>query len=638
MSDDRPDDPSRWPAPNPDDAWRPDTASEAGAGTGRPDHPGQPDLSAGEQGSAPAADATTPLPVQPPTPQETAELPAGAQEPPAPPAEASEPGRHTGQEPVQAPVQDAWASPSAPEGGQAGGQHGQYGQAPTYGQYPGAAPTAGRYGSATPGGQYGSTTPGGQYGSATPGGQYGSGQYGQYGSGQYGAGRYGQAGPGPSGTAGTPLHAASQDAGQGGHAQSPWMATPSSAGAAPVRTRTKRSTPGWMALLVAMLVTALLSVGGTWALVGGRGDASGSATPAATTSPTAQSVPQVTTSGSAPNWEAVAKAVSPATVTINVSSGQTADIGSGVIYDASGHIVTNYHVISAGTGTSGGTISVTLSDGRLFEADVVGYDQTTDLAVIKLKDAPSDLTVARFGSSADLVVGQNVMAVGSPLGLSDTVTTGVVSALDRPVEVSTSDSGQDEQQTNPNDPFGQLPGQGGQSQQAATADSVITNAIQVDASINPGNSGGPLFDESGSVIGINSSIASMSSSSDSAGSIGLGFAIPSDLAKSVADQLISTGKVDHAVLGVTIQSGTATVDGTTRVGAQVASVTSGSGADKAGIKEGDIILSVDGNQVTSAKSLSGFIRRYKGGDTVSIELARGGKTETVKVTLQSQAS
>ncbi|MFD1103175.1 S1C family serine protease, partial [Schaalia naturae] len=413
-------------------------------------------------------------------------------------------------------------------------------------------------------------------------------------------------------------------------------AAPSSPFATATRTRPARShgAPGWLALLVAMVVTALIAVGGTYALVGGRssGDSS-STTGGSTGAQTTQSVPQVTSSGDAVDWEAVADAVGPATVTITVDSNSSEEIGSGVVYDADGHIVTNYHVISSAVGGTGAKITVTMSDSTLYTATVVGYDQTTDLAVLQLENPPSDLTVARFGSSADLTVGQSVMAIGSPLGLSATVTTGIVSALDRPVEVAT--ESQNEQQVDPNDPFGQL--QGNENQSSTASSSVITNAIQVDASINPGNSGGPLFDSSGSVIGINSSIASMSdSSSSSSGSIGLGFAIPADLVVSVADQLISTGSVDHAVLGVTIQSGTATVDGTTRLGAQVVSVNDGGAAAEAGLQEGDIILSIDGDAVTSGKALSGYVRTYTGGSQVQVEFARDGKTQTVTVTLDSQ--
>ena len=393
--------------------------------------------------------------------------------------------------------------------------------------------------------------------------------------------------------------------------------------------RERRGAPGWLALLVAMLITALVSVGGTMALVGAfDSSSSGNSGTGGATSVT----PPVTSSGDTPDWAAVAEAVSPATVTIVVQSGSSGDVGSGVIYDASGHIVTNYHVISAASGDAGGQIQVTLADGRVFNASIVGSDPDTDLAVIQLENAPGDLTVAAFGSSSTLVVGQDVMAIGAPLGLSSTVTTGIISALNRPVAVSVSSQPSD---ADPNDPFGQLPNLGQQQTQGSN-DQVITNAIQVDASINPGNSGGPLFDASGSVIGINSSIASMAASSDTAGSVGLGFAIPSDLVKSVADQLISTGSVDHALLGVSITNGTAQVQGTARVGAEVKSVTPGSSADQAGLREDDVVLTVDGNAVTSGKSLSGYIRRYTGGDTVTIEYARDGQIHSVEATLQSK--
>lgn len=389
------------------------------------------------------------------------------------------------------------------------------------------------------------------------------------------------------------------------------------------------SHPGWLALLVAMLVTALVSVGGAWALGGGRGTASAStSTSTSTPSPTstASSVPTVaSSSGDAPDWQAVAHAVRPATVTIQVASGNSQATGSGAIYDTAGHIVTNNHVVSSAS--NGGQIQVTLSDGRLYRADMVGTDSTTDLAVIKLQNPPADLKAAQFGSSSDLQVGQPVMAIGSPLGLSDTATTGIISALNRPVEVS------GEQQSDPTDPFNQF--DQGQTQQGQ---SVVTNAIQVDASINPGNSGGPLFDDSGRVIGINSSIASLSSSSSSeSGSIGLGFAIPSNLVTSIVKQLIANGKASHAVLGVTVTTGDATVNGATRAGAQIVSVSSGSGAAAAGLREGDVILQVDGNAVNSAQSVTGYIRTFRANDTVTLQIVRGGQVSDVKVTLKGQS-
>jgi len=374
--------------------------------------------------------------------------------------------------------------------------------------------------------------------------------------------------------------------------------------------------------VLAMACTAGLAIGGT--LVIGQNLHSSVTTPVVSqTSAPAQS----NSAGTAVDWENVAQTVSPAVVTISVSAQNSSGIGSGAIVDSSGNIVTNYHVISSVVDGSG-RIQVTLTDGRIYEAKIVGTDKSTDLAVIRLVNPPSDLVAAQFGQSSDLKVGQPVMAIGSPLGLSNTVTTGIVSALNRPVQVQASES---QNQDNSKDPFGQLQQQGNQSQ------SITTNAIQVDASINPGNSGGPLFNEHGQVIGINSSIASLSSSSNSeAGSIGLGFAIPSDLVVSVVNQLIQNGTVDHARLGVTVSTGAARVGNDTRAGAQISGVSQGSGAEAAGLKAGDVITKIDGNTVTSAQSLVGYVRRYTGGQEVSVTYVRDGVENTAKVTLQSE--
>ena len=374
--------------------------------------------------------------------------------------------------------------------------------------------------------------------------------------------------------------------------------------------------------MLAMACTAGLAIGGT--LVIGQNLHSSVTTPLVSqTSAPAQS----NSAGTAVDWENVAQTVSPAVVTISVSAQNSSGIGSGAIVDSAGNIVTNYHVISSVVDGSG-RIQVTLTDGRIYEAKIVGTDKSTDLAVIRLVNPPSDLVAAQFGQSADLKVGQPVMAIGSPLGLSNTVTTGIVSALNRPVQVQASES---QNQDNSKDPFGQLQQQGNQSQ------SITTNAIQVDASINPGNSGGPLFNEHGQVIGINSSIASLSSSSNSeAGSIGLGFAIPSDLVVSVVNQLIQNGTVDHARLGVTVSTGAARVGNDTRAGAQISGVSQGSGAEAAGLKAGDVITKIDGSTVTSAQSLVGYVRRYTGGQEVSVTYVRDGVENTAKVTLQSE--
>lgn len=368
--------------------------------------------------------------------------------------------------------------------------------------------------------------------------------------------------------------------------------------------------PGWVALLGAMLLTIGLTLG---AVFYARPAMLHASTPTNLNGGTVATVPVSNSSGT--DWTDVAAAVSPAVVTIQAQGASSGGTGSGVVYDAQGDIVTNYHVIASALG--GGQIQVTLADGRLYGAVVVGHDKTTDLAVIRLENPPSDLTVARFASSANLEVGAPVMAIGAPLGLSNTVTTGIVSALNRPVEVSVDESATSEDGTQ------------------ASSDLVVTNAIQIDASINPGNSGGPLFDASGAVIGINSSIKSLSSSSDGqAGSIGLGFAIPSDLVVSIADQLIASGSASHGMLGVTVKAATTTVGSDTYVGAEVQDVSAGSGASAAGIRAGDVIVKVEGQEVTSPKQLIGYVRRYKAGDTVTMTIVRDGATQDVSVRIQ----
>jgi putative serine protease PepD len=260
-------------------------------------------------------------------------------------------------------------------------------------------------------------------------------------------------------------------------------------------------------------------------------------------------------------------------------------------------------------------VQVILSDGRAYQATVVGSDPSTDLAVLQVKNAPSDLKPAAFADSGAVKVGDPVMAVGNPLGLSDTVTTGIVSALNRPVRT--------QQQTQNPDPFGN---------QTQPADSVVTNAIQTDAAVNPGNSGGALVDANGRVIGVTSSIASLGSGGQS-GSIGLGFAIPSAEARDVADQLLKSGTVQHAFLGVTLRDGSVQVDGAQRQAAVVQDVTSVSAAAKGGLRSGDSVIAVDGAALEGADSLVARIRALHPGSTVTLTVVRGGDKTDVKITL-----
>ncbi len=306
--------------------------------------------------------------------------------------------------------------------------------------------------------------------------------------------------------------------------------------------------------------------------------------------------------GTAVDWTAVAKEVSDSVVAIDVATSDGEAKGSGVVISDKGYIATNNHVISGAQ-----QIQVTLASGAVYSAKVVGTDTTTDLAVIKLDNPPSDLKVAEFADSDNLAVGEAVMAIGNPLGYDDTATTGIVSALNRPVTVTDDNN-----------------------------NAIVTNAVQIDAAINPGNSGGPTFNAAGQVIGINSSIASTASSSGSAGSIGIGFAIPSNLVKRVTNEIIDNGSVKHVVLGITIKSSSVEADGVTRGCAQVQAVTDGGPASKAGVKAGDSIVAFNGKAVNNNYSLLGYVRASAMGDKVKLTVVRGGNTMDLEVTLDQE--
>lgn len=368
----------------------------------------------------------------------------------------------------------------------------------------------------------------------------------------------------------------------------------------------RRGSVGWPGVIVASVLSALLASGATFAAVNATGEAVDR--PASSESSTLSQSENTSTPVSADviDWAAVSSQVRPSVVAIRTSTGtsptgqESGAQGSGVIISTDGDIVTNSHVV-----TDAEQIQVTLSDGRLYQAELVGDDTATDLAVIRLQDAPDDLVAAELGTSSDLVVGQAVMAVGNPLGLSSTVTTGIISALDRPVTAS-------------------------DGQNPATS---VTNAIQIDAAINPGNSGGPLFNSAGQVIGINSSIATTSAQS---GSVGLGFAIPVDLVATIANQLMETGQAEHAYLGVTLADGAATADGVTRVGALVGEVQGNTPAQEAGIQNGDVITAINGKAVSSAVALTAYVRTYRSGDTVDITVVRDGVEQTLSATLTTR--
>ena len=303
------------------------------------------------------------------------------------------------------------------------------------------------------------------------------------------------------------------------------------------------------------------------------------------------------------SWAEVASKVSNSVVSIQAGSDNQEATGSGAVLDSEGHIVTNNHVVAGAK-----SIMVTMSDGQIIEASIVGTDPSTDLAVVKLKSLPEDgVNSIRFADSNNLVVGQGVMSIGSPLGYANTVTTGVISATDRPVVIAT---------------------------QGASNGYSATDAIQIDAAINPGNSGGPTFDSNGRVIGINSSIASTSTNQSEAGNVGIGFAIPSNLVKSITSSIIKDGEAKHVWLGVSMsgQDATVTVDDVTRSGAQIVKITSGSPAEKAGVQAGDVIIGWNGEPVENSSSLMSRVRSVALGEDVDLTVVRNGKLMDLEVT------
>ena len=384
----------------------------------------------------------------------------------------------------------------------------------------------------------------------------------------------------------------------------PGQGFPNQPNQTPVVTKQKSGmTSHVVTAVVAALVSGALCLGvGFTAITNGWVHAPTSSSLSDVKSNTSGSGSAKAKSGTAVDWSAVAKEVSDSVVAIDVATSDGEAKGSGVVISDKGYIATNNHVISGAQ-----QIQVTLASGAVYSAKVVGTDTTTDLAVIKLDNPPSDLKVAEFADSDNLAVGEAVMAIGNPLGYDDTATTGIVSALNRPVTVTDDDN-----------------------------NAIVTNAVQIDAAINPGNSGGPTFNAAGQVIGINSSIASTASSSGTAGSIGIGFAIPSNLVKRVTNEIIDNGSVKHVVLGITIKSSSVEADGVTRGCAQVQAVTDGGPASKAGVKAGDSIVAFSGKAVNNNYSLLGYVRASAMGDKVKLTVVRGGNTMDLEVTLDQE--
>ena len=298
----------------------------------------------------------------------------------------------------------------------------------------------------------------------------------------------------------------------------------------------------------------------------------------------------------------IAAKVQPAVVQLNVTTGDGGGTGSGFVISSDGYIVTNNHV--AGSAGNGGTIEVAFSDGSKATGTLIGANAGYDLAVVKVDK--TNLPTVPLGSSAGLKVGDAVIAVGSPLGLAGTVTSGIVSSLNRPVTTA-GETGTDE--------------------------NAFIDAIQTDAAINPGNSGGPLLNGDGEVIGVNSAIASLGASAGGqAGSIGLGFAIPIDSAGRVVNEIIKTGSSSTPIIGVSLDN-TYTGDG-----AKVGDLTAGGGAEQAGIQTGDVIVAIDGKPVADSTELVVTVRAKAPGDTITVTVQRDGQTVDIPVTLGSTTS
>ncbi|NDK92590.1 PDZ domain-containing protein, partial [Gordonia desulfuricans] len=367
----------------------------------------------------------------------------------------------------------------------------------------------------------------------------------------------------------------------------------------------KKSRAGVGAALVGGALVVGLIAGGIGGYVGSRLDDDSSSTVASSQplggDPSATDTQPV--QAPAGSTQEVAAKVLPSVVSIEVVSGNEQGSGSGVVLTADGVVMTNNHVVSGSDGRPASKVTVNFSDGSRASARVLGTDAISDIAVLQVDK--TGLTPIQVGTSKNLAVGQDVIAIGAPLGLDGTVTTGIISALDRPVSTSR---------------------EGGTTS--------VIDAIQTDAAINPGNSGGALVNARGALIGINTAIATLGGQTQQSGSIGLGFAIPIDQAMRIADELRQTGKATHAGLGVSVRpSGDSTTPG-----ALVSEVTANGPAAAAGIPKGAIITKVDDRTITSGDALVAAVRSHAPGDRVTVTYQVGGQTRTAQVTLATLES
>lgn len=309
------------------------------------------------------------------------------------------------------------------------------------------------------------------------------------------------------------------------------------------------------------------------------------------------------------SWSDVVHDVTPALVSIRVEGQQGQQgIGSGVVFDKEGHVITNHHVVAT-SGSRPPRMQVVLSDSSVYDAAVVQTDETSDLAVLRIRNAPKDLTPIEFEDSGKLSQGDDVLALGSPLGLNGTATDGIVSAVNRPVGTG-----------------------GGERTEGSSS---IISGIQTNAAINVGNSGGPLVNRDGKLVGINSSIATTGNSS---GNIGIGFAVPSNTVKNVTNYLRYGSEFPYGRLGLVVGAGTARNSKGTYLGAAVQESRRGSAGARAGISKGDVVIAIDGQRVVSHDALVGIVNTREAGSTVKVTYVRNGQERTADVTLDKASN
>ena len=319
------------------------------------------------------------------------------------------------------------------------------------------------------------------------------------------------------------------------------------------------------------------------------------------------------------NWATAASATAaPAVVTIRVAGLSSGGNGSGVVLSSDGYILTNAHVVSIDGSTDNVVLSVRTNDGGVFPAKLVGADPTNDLAVVKIEPT-KPLTPIAFGDSSKINVGDQVVAIGAPLGLEASVTRGIISALNRTIQVASSES----------------PDQSSLEFWSGNAGRPINlNVIQTDAAINPGNSGGALVNDKGELVGVNVAIATAGSFSQS-GNIGVGFAIPANLAQRIASEIIETGQASHGLLGALVSDALSSDDGAGfPIGVSVVEITPGGAAEEAGILPGDVITRINGKPVTTASELTAAVRQEPAGSRVKIEALRDDIQLSFDVILQ----